>query len=437
MERPRRPNIIVLVIDTLREDHAGGLEALRDLGFIKYENAIAPAPWTLPSHVSMVTGLYPSQHGVHEAYGVYAGTMMGPSRQRMSKLNRGIIGELMKEGYSAYVISANPFISAAYGFGGVTEGLVVEDRCRRHKECSDYERLATALSRHKGYLGAALELIRDRELRLLLSGVKLLARSRLWRLANRLGLYDPTMEKGSLAILDFLRGRSFEEPFFMLINIMEAHGPYTVKDMKMSMRLTVRAFLEAVFFNRLDEEVVNLNRQNYPRHAAYATGRALEIVHALKGYLDRSLVIVTSDHGELLGDGGINHGYFLKDGLLRVPLWVRWPSWARPVKQEGAFVSLAQVPSIVRAAIGGETSSLGSDVVLAESFGPPDRPESVYRKGELPKEALERAFSHRVRVYSRRGSATYNFTTGELEEVSGDVQELTKVVRDVASGLAH
>ncbi|MFP3320574.1 MAG: sulfatase-like hydrolase/transferase, partial [Acidilobus sp.] len=171
--------------------------------------------------------------------------------------------------------------------------------------------------------------------------------------------------------------------------------------------------------------------------AAYATRRALEIIHALKGYLDRSLVIVTSDHGELLGDGGVHHGYFLKDGLLRVPLWVRWPSWARPVKQEGAFVSLAQLPSIVRAAIDGEASRLGSDVVLAESFGPEYRPERFYREGELPREAIKRAFSHRVRVYTRRGSATYNVDSDDFEEVSGDVQELTKVVRDVASGLAH
>ncbi|MFP3321189.1 MAG: sulfatase-like hydrolase/transferase, partial [Acidilobus sp.] len=324
----------------------------------------------------------------------------------------------------------------AYGFGGVTEGLVADGLCRRHKECRDYERLITTLSRREGYLlGAALELIRGGEVRLLLSGLRMLVRSRLRRLAGRLGLHDPTMEKGALAILDFLRGRTFTEPFLMLINIMEAHGPYTVKDM--DLRLTTRAFLEAVFFNRLDEEVVNLNRQSYPRHAAYAARRALEIIHALRGYLDRSLVIVTSDHGELLGDGGIYHGYFLKDGLLRVPLWVRWPSWARPVKQEGAFVSLAQVPSIVRAAINGETSSLGSDVVLAESFGPQVRPESFYREGELPREAIKRAFSHRVRVYTRRGSATYNVDSDDFEEVSGDVQELTKVVREVASGLAR
>jgi len=435
LERSRRPNIIVLVIDTLREDHAGGLEALRDLGFVKYENAIAPSPWTLPSHVSMVTGLYPSQHGVHEAYGVYAGTMMELSRQRMSKLNRGIIGELMEEGYSAYIISANPLISAAYGFGGVTEGLVADGLCRRHSECRDYERLITALHRGDSYLGAAAELIRGGELRLLLSGVKLLARSRLWRLAGRLGLYDPTMEKGSLAILDFLRGRSFEEPFFMLINIMEAHGPYTVKDM--NGQLTLRAFLDAVFFGRVDRELAELHRTSYPRHAAYAAGRALEVVRALKEYLEGSLVVVTSDHGELLGDGGLHHGYFLKDGLLRVPLWVRWPSWARPVRQEGAFVSLAQLPSAAMALVGDEGPRLGSDFVVAESFGPEYRPERVYRRGELPKEALERAFSHRVRVYARRGSATYNVRTGELEEVSGDAQELTKVVMEVVSGLAR
>ena len=63
-------NVVVLIIDTLREDYGRGLEMLGELGFIKYENAIAPAPWTLPSHVSLITGMYPSQHGIHESRGV-------------------------------------------------------------------------------------------------------------------------------------------------------------------------------------------------------------------------------------------------------------------------------------------------------------------------------------------------------------------------------
>ena len=91
----------------------------------------------------------------------------------------------------------------------------------------------------------------------------------------------------------------------------------------------------------------------------------------------------------------------------------------------------------MRAAIDGEASRLGSDVVLAESFGPQNRPERFCREGELSREVIKRAFSHRVRVYTRRGSATYNVDSDDVEEVSGDAQELTKVVREVASGLAH
>jgi hypothetical protein len=44
----RKPNII-LIIDTLREDYSSGLEALRELGFVKYQNAIAPPPGYYPS----------------------------------------------------------------------------------------------------------------------------------------------------------------------------------------------------------------------------------------------------------------------------------------------------------------------------------------------------------------------------------------------------
>jgi len=46
----RKPNIVIIVLDTLREDHAQGLDRLVDYGFVKYQNAIAPRPLdtTLP-----------------------------------------------------------------------------------------------------------------------------------------------------------------------------------------------------------------------------------------------------------------------------------------------------------------------------------------------------------------------------------------------------
>ena len=123
-------NVVVLIIDTLREDYGRGLEMLGELGFIKYENAIAPAPWTLPSHVSLITGMYPSQHGVHESYGVYVNReLMELSTQRLSTLNHGIIGELMDEGYSTYIVSANPFLSPLFGFTKFTENLITRVLC--------------------------------------------------------------------------------------------------------------------------------------------------------------------------------------------------------------------------------------------------------------------------------------------------------------------
>jgi arylsulfatase A-like enzyme len=66
-------NLLLISLDTLRADHLGCygyerptspfLDALADEGVV-FERAHAASPWTLPSHASLFTGLYPSQHGV-------------------------------------------------------------------------------------------------------------------------------------------------------------------------------------------------------------------------------------------------------------------------------------------------------------------------------------------------------------------------------------
>ncbi len=154
---------------------------------------------------------------------------------------------------------------------------------------------------------------------------------------------------------------------------------------------------------------------------------------ALKPYLDDSLVIVTSDHGELLGDGGLGHGYFLRDGLLRVPLWVKWPSWVKPPKQVGPFVSLTQIPSIIRAVIDNEKPRVGSSAAVSESFG--ITPGHLVDVSKLSYEKALRLLAHRVRVYTRHGVATYNIDFGEFEEINGDEDELMKITRTLINYL--
>jgi arylsulfatase A-like enzyme len=74
--RPGRPSVILVSIDTLRADHLGLYGYARDtspfldrLGAqsLVFENAYSPCPWTLVAHMTMLTGLYPPQHGVTAA----------------------------------------------------------------------------------------------------------------------------------------------------------------------------------------------------------------------------------------------------------------------------------------------------------------------------------------------------------------------------------
>jgi len=72
---PSKPNIVLVTIDTLRADHVGrygappgstpALDALASEG-LRFENAISPVPLTRPAHTSLLTGLYPPEHGIRD-----------------------------------------------------------------------------------------------------------------------------------------------------------------------------------------------------------------------------------------------------------------------------------------------------------------------------------------------------------------------------------
>jgi arylsulfatase A-like enzyme len=73
-EAGRPASVVVIVLDSLRADHVGcygydrsttpRIDAFAE-GATRYTHALASAPWTLPSHASMLTGLHPFEHGAH------------------------------------------------------------------------------------------------------------------------------------------------------------------------------------------------------------------------------------------------------------------------------------------------------------------------------------------------------------------------------------
>jgi hypothetical protein len=142
--------------------------------------------------------MYPSQHEIHEAYGVYVDReLMEISKQRLNALSHGIIGELMDEGYSTYILSANPFLSPLYGFTKYTENLITGydyTPYKKYNEYVEYEKLQSMTKDH-GYIGTALKLIKGKKLSLLNKAIKFYIKRRITKLATKLGIYDPTMEK--------------------------------------------------------------------------------------------------------------------------------------------------------------------------------------------------------------------------------------------------
>ena len=106
--------------------------------------------------------------------------------------------------------------------------------------------------------------------------------------------------------------------------------------------------------------------RTYPQHAERATRRAIELVTVILQKADRSntLIIVTSDHGELLGDDGAGHIYSLKDGNTRVPLYVKYPEGWKKKKQK-TYIPLTDIPKILDPS----TDTIGSDLAIVETFG--------------------------------------------------------------------
>ncbi|MBD3221321.1 sulfatase-like hydrolase/transferase, partial [bacterium] len=84
---PDRPNVVLIVMDTLRADHLGCYGYERDVspeidafaaGSTVYDRAYATAPWTVPTHGSLFTGKLPFRHGAHTYRSEERGIMVAP-----------------------------------------------------------------------------------------------------------------------------------------------------------------------------------------------------------------------------------------------------------------------------------------------------------------------------------------------------------------------
>ncbi|HEY7283789.1 MAG TPA: sulfatase-like hydrolase/transferase, partial [Actinomycetota bacterium] len=194
-------------------------------------------------------------------------------------------------------------------------------------------------------------------------------RRRAGRTSGRLRDSSGGRDLGSREALEHVRALADDtgdrRPWFLFVNVMEAHAPYLpprgfgelaprdrFKGPALHRRYMNEEFLAAYTVGAVDDivkEELKVLARLYRAEVEYADAFLAGTVEALHDRLDRTVVVVTADHGENLGEGHrLGHVAALDERLVRVPLAVVGRE-ARPV-YDG--MSLAAVPGVIAGAVG-------------------------------------------------------------------------------------
>jgi arylsulfatase A-like enzyme/thioredoxin-like negative regulator of GroEL len=267
---PNAP-VILISIDTLRADHlplygykgvaTPNIDALARDG-VTFDNAWSHAPMTLPSHVSMLTGLVPPEHGVRDNVGFVFD----------SAAHRTLPQFLQARGYSTAAAVSSYVLRAETGLGAAFESYDDSIDPRPNATFREYQR--------DGHLTEAA--------------------AERW-IATQSG-----------------------KPFFFFLHLYEPHVPYQ------------------------PPEPFRSRYASAPYDGEIATADSIvgQFLDSLKksGRYDDAIIVLTSDHGEGLGDHGEDqHSILIYQELVRVPLIVKLPKHRSAGTRIAAPVALSDI----------------------------------------------------------------------------------------------
>ena len=302
---PPAPNVIVVVVDTLRADRVGGpYHAVRGLTpFLdelaargtRFARAYAPTSWTCPSVASLLTSRYPSQHGVARFDAV-----LPDSEVTLAE-------SLAVRGYHSAGFTANFRLTADLGYA---QGFAFWDAVFPPDPAA------------------------HRKVR----GDRLRADLESWLLVNH--------------------GHGSDAPLFLYVQYLEPHAPYdppepfrsrlafpnTTPEHAVALNAQVTGFLPGT--KGLKSQDLRVLNHLYDGEVAAVDEQIRQLFAVLDraGVLRDAVIVITADHGEEFGEHGeVLHGHTLYDAAIRVPLIIVAPGYpnGQVVKEPVSLLDVA------------------------------------------------------------------------------------------------
>ncbi|MAB78775.1 MAG: hypothetical protein CMJ89_05410 [Planctomycetes bacterium] len=298
------PDVVVVVVDTLRADHLGLYGYDRETApflaewaerSVSFDRAFSTSSWTAPAAASLFTGVYPIQHGVTMGMNAYQGLKRMRGDLELNRIPEELetLPEFMRSlGYRTFGIADNPNICAAEGFERGFDRFVQFD-----------------------YEGA------------------------------------PAVEK---SLLEWGAEIRSARPFFLYLHYMDPHLPYHER--------------EPWHEPSTSTDVHEQNRAAYDSEIRYFDQHLRRAFETLGIGEDDIVIITADHGEEFGEHGDGNHLFKLYDELVRIPLLIHHPGVDPEVRRVGANVSLVDILPTLRRMLGAPPSTQDIGISLTRNY---------------------------------------------------------------------
>lgn len=326
-----QPDVLLLVLDSTRRDRVSAygyerettptLDTLADEATV-FERAYVPAPWTLPSHCSMFTGLFPSEHGITNGF--------TDRSFRLPSEIPTLAERLAEQGYHTAGFSNNPWVGQLSGLDRGFEEFVEWDLEISRSDHPIHSRHEQLYSDFHTILGHA-------------------SRQPLVLLKRR--FFTERLVKRATQWLQHTATQ--DAPTFTFLNLMEAHSPYypprsafralglerpTALEAR---RLNVQLLAYIMGRSPLDGEKRTRLMEYYDASVRYLDSMVDTLCSTLKreGLYNDLLLIICADHGKTLGEFDRDEAppHYVRDINTTVPLFIKTPEQMESMRIEQPF----------------------------------------------------------------------------------------------------